>query len=63
MNQEVKIELFRSAAVGEWYWRTRCHENGNILGGSSEGYVNRSHAIAMIVKHFGPDAQFDEVGE
>lgn len=47
----------------EYRWRTRCAENGNILGCSSEGYQNRGDCVAMIHRHFGADVEIVEVGE
>lgn len=32
-------------SAGEWRW-TRTARNGNIVGASSEGYVNKSDCIA-----------------
>lgn len=65
MQAPLIIELFDTAhprsPAERWRWRTRCPENGNILGRSSEGYTNKSHCIAMIRRHFGAAAVFVEV--
>lgn len=39
-----KWEIYKDNA-GEWRWR-RTASNGNIVGASSEGYVNKSDCIA-----------------
>lgn len=61
----IKIELYRSENDehndGRWRWRTRCPENGNILARSSEGYHNKVDAVRMIIRHFGPEVEFDQV--
>lgn len=44
-------ETYQDAA-GEWRWRVR-ERNGQIVAVSGEGYVNRSHAEAMVGKLFG----------
>ena len=40
MSQNDKWEIYIDNA-GEWRWR-RTATNGNIVGASTEGYVNRS---------------------
>lgn len=58
----LKAEIYPDTA-GEWRWRTRCPENGEPLGMSSEGYVNKSHCIKMLQRHFGPFVQYEEVDQ
>jgi uncharacterized protein YegP (UPF0339 family) len=56
----VKVELYKDEA-DEWRWRTRCPENGNILAGSSEGYVHKQFCKHIIVRHFGSLVEIHEV--
>ena len=40
-----KAEVYQDA-VGDWRWRAKAG-NGEIVADSGEGYVSRSHAVAM----------------
>ena len=44
-----KWEIYKDKA-GEWRWR-RTASNGQIVGASSEGYVNKSDCIANAQRH------------
>lgn len=47
-----EVEIIRSARDGDWRWRLVA-ENGRIVGGSAEGYVNETHAHRMAEQIFG----------
>jgi uncharacterized protein YegP (UPF0339 family) len=49
------VELYEDVR-GAWRWRLVA-ENGRIVGDSSEGYVDRSHAETMATQIFGGDAE------
>lgn len=57
-RKPLKVEVYKDSQ-GEWRWRTICPENGEPLGMSSESYMNRSHAIKMVRRHFGDDVAFE----
>lgn len=43
---------------GEWRWRVVA-TNGQVVGGSGEGYVTQIHAEKMAVRLFGnPDTKY-----
>lgn len=41
---------FYKDSNGKWRWR-RTAKNGNIVGASSQGYVNRSDCVDNARKH------------
>jgi uncharacterized protein YegP (UPF0339 family) len=40
-----RFEVFKGKK-GDWWWRLRS-SNGQVVGGSAEGFKRRSHAIQM----------------
>jgi len=44
-----KWEIYKNNA-NKWRWR-RTASNGNIVGASTEGYVNKSDCIANAQRH------------
>ena len=52
-----RIEVYEDAA-GEFRWRLVA-ENGEVLGDSGEGYVNRTDALHIVATRF-PGVEISE---
>lgn len=53
----VNIWEFYQGKTGRWRWRVTSHENGKILGASSQSYANHSDLVsnARRMGYTGPD--------
>ncbi len=48
---EIRFEIWKSTADGQWYWHVGSLGNNEILARSTDGYVNRSdclHSLQLV---------------